>query len=105
MNVQKGVSKESMDTTMIAAELRTFIRQRYGVPESDPDFDDNVDLFNYGYIDSVGAVALIAFIEKEFGITFTETDWATTPLGSIRQISSFVVSRKDGDTSLCMEES
>lgn len=88
---------EIMETNDIAAALRQFIRNRYQVPENDPDFTDDVDLFNYGYIDSFGAVDLTAFVEKEFAIKFTDSDWATLPLGTVNQISSFVAKRKKGE--------
>lgn len=86
-----------MENTQIAAELRQFIRQRYGVPETDPDFNDDADLFNYGYIDSFGAVDLIAFIERQFAIKFTNADWVAFPLSTINQITSFVVKRQKGE--------
>lgn len=86
-----------METTQIATELRQFIRERYGVPENDQDFNDDVDLFNYGYIDSFGAVALISFIEKQFAIQFTNADWVAFPLSTINQITSFVTKRQKGE--------
>ena len=86
-----------METPEIATALRGFIRERYGVPANDPDFNDDVDLFNYGYIDSFGAVDLTSFIEKQFAIQFTNSDWVTFPLSNINQISSFVAKRKKGE--------
>ncbi len=86
-----------MENNQITAELRQFIRERYGVPENDPDFNDDVDLFNYGYIDSFGAVALISFIEKRFGIRFHNADWAAFPLSTINQITNFVAKRGKGE--------
>lgn len=86
-----------MDNSPITAELRQFIRQRYGVPETDADFNDDVDLFNYGYIDSFGAVDLIAFIERQFAIKFTNADWVAFPLSTINQITGFVAKRMRGE--------
>jgi D-alanine--poly(phosphoribitol) ligase subunit 2 len=86
-----------MEIHEIADVLRGFIRQRWGVPENDPDFNDEVDLFNYGYIDSFGAVELTSFIEKQFAIKFTNSDWSNFPMSTIAQISSFVSKRKKGE--------
>lgn len=83
-----------METSEIAARLRAFIRKQFGVPESDPDFNDDVDLFNYGYVDSFGAVELAGFIEKSFSIKFTDSDWADHPLNTINQLSAFVARRQ-----------
>ena len=86
-----------MSTEEIAAELRKFVRERFGTAENDLDFSDDVDLFNYGYIDSMGAVELTAFVERRLGIKFADSDWGNFPLGSIREISSFVAKRRQGD--------
>ena len=86
-----------MESNQITAELRQFVQEHYGVPENDRDFNDDVDLFNYGYIDSFGAVALISFIENQFGIQFTNADWVAFPMSSINQIASFVAKRQKGE--------
>lgn len=86
-----------METDEITSELRSFIRKRFGVPESDPDFNDDVDLFNYGYIDSFGAVELTTFIENQFSIRLSESDWVALPLSTIKEISSFVLARRKGE--------
>jgi len=77
-------------------ELRKFIREHFKVPETDPDFNDDVHLFNYGYIDSFGAVELILFVEKAFSIKIMEADLVVYPLNTIREISHFGVKRKEG---------
>jgi D-alanine--poly(phosphoribitol) ligase subunit 2 len=86
-----------MEIDEIAAALRGFIRKQFGVPENDPDFNDDVDLFNYGYVDSFGAVELTSFIEKRFAIKFASSDWVAFPLSTIKQISAFVSKRQKGE--------
>jgi methoxymalonate biosynthesis acyl carrier protein len=86
-----------MSTDEITVELRKFVRERFAIPEDDLDFSDDVDLFNYGYIDSMGAVELTDFIERQAGIKFTDSDWGNFPLSSIREISSFVAKRRQGN--------
>ena len=85
-----------MHTDEITSELRKFIRLQFAIPENDPDFSDDIDLFNYGYIDSFGAVELTGFIERQFGTTFADSDWTKFPLNSIREISAFVAKRLEG---------
>ena len=82
-----------MHTEDIGSELRTFVRQQFSIPGDDPDFTDDVDLFNYGYIDSIGAVELTGFVERQFGVVFADADWINFPLSSIREISMFVAKR------------
>lgn len=86
-----------MHTDEIRSELRKFIRLQFAIPENDPDFSDDIDLFNYGYIDSFGAVELTGFIERQFGTTFADSDWTKFPLNSIREISTFVAKRLEGE--------
>jgi methoxymalonate biosynthesis acyl carrier protein len=80
----------------IILDLRKYIQERFGVPEGDPDFHGNTDLFSYGYIDSLGAAELTAFIERRFGIAFTDADWVTFPLATMEEIATFVSKRQIG---------
>jgi methoxymalonate biosynthesis acyl carrier protein len=84
-----------MDIDEIRSDLRKFVREQYAVPETDLEFSEDVNLFNYGYIDSFGAVELTEFIAQRFGIRFTDSDWATVSLSSIREISTFIAKRLD----------
>lgn len=81
-------------TSEIADQLRAFIRDRFKVPENDQDFNDDVHLFDYGYVDSFGAVELTSFVEKTFGTKITEQDLVAYPLNTVREIATFVSNRK-----------
>lgn len=85
-----------MDPTKIAEELDAFIRSHYGIADDDTDFGPDVHLFDYGYVDSFGAVELTTFVESNFGIEISNTDLVVHPLNSIREISQFVVDRQEG---------
>jgi acyl carrier protein len=84
-------------TAQIADQLRAFIRQKYKIPDDDPDFNDDVHLFDYGYIDSFGAVDLNTFVEATFSTKITESDLVAYPLNTIREIATFVSKRKNGE--------
>ena len=84
-------------TAQIANQLRTFIRQKYKIPDNDPDFNDDVHLFDYGYVDSFGAVELNTFVETTFSTKITESDLIAYPLNTIREIATFVSKRKNGE--------
>ena len=86
-----------METQEITSQLRQFIRQQFAIPENDPDFNDSVDLFNYGYIDSFGAVELTNFMENHFSMRVVESDWTDFPLSSIQEISNFISRRQRGE--------
>jgi D-alanine--poly(phosphoribitol) ligase subunit 2 len=86
-----------MELNEVLQRLDRFIRDHFNIPESDPDFDYDVHLFDYGYIDSFGAVELTNFVEEAFLIKINESDLIAYPLNTIREISTFVLSRQKGE--------
>lgn len=85
-----------MEFVQILGQLRAFIRERFNVSELDADFSDDVHLFNYGYVDSFGAVELNSFIEKTFAIKVTPSDLIAFPLNTIQEIGTFIAQRRSG---------
>ena len=87
-----------MDNSSLAdmeLALRNFIVERFKIPENDPDFTNEVHLFDYGYIDSFGAVDLTAFVEKAFSVKVSESDMIVHPLNTILEIASFALKRRN----------
>jgi acyl carrier protein len=84
-----------MELDNVAQELRTFIRVRFGIPDDDPEFNDDVHLFDYGYVDSFGAVELNSFVEKEFAVKVSSSDLIAFPLNTVKEIATFVVKRRN----------
>ena len=58
----------------IASRVEAFVRTKFEVDPNDDDFDRSVDLYDRGYIDSVGFVELLAFLGKEFRVEIPEED-------------------------------
>jgi len=52
----------------VADALEAFIRNQFRVSSDDPDFTRDVHLFEYGYVDSVGATEVLAFVESNFQV-------------------------------------
>ena len=74
----------------ILGALIAFIRERFEVPDDDPDFTEDVHLFDYGYVDSFGAVQIIKFIETTYGVEITDQDLVIHPLNTSREIATLV---------------
>lgn len=74
----------------IMEQLEQHIRERYEIADDDEEFTPDVHLFDYGYIDSIGATALIAHIEKTYGIQVTQQDLMLYPLNTVREIAEFI---------------
>jgi methoxymalonate biosynthesis acyl carrier protein len=86
-----------MESELIAERLRAHIAEEYAVPASDADFTLDVHLFDYGYIDSFGAVALVAFVQSEFQVTVSQSDRIAYSMNTINEIADFVSLRLKGE--------
>ena len=73
--------------------LRDYIIEFAEVEPDDSDFDDDVHLFDYGYVDSLGATEIVLFLENTFGVKITQEDIILYPMNTINEISE-VVERK-----------
>jgi D-alanine--poly(phosphoribitol) ligase subunit 2 len=85
-----------METPEIMQAVRDYVRSHFHVPDTDADFTDDVHLFNFGYVDSFGAMELTAFVMDHCAITISAADLIAYELNSIRQISTFAAKRKIG---------
>lgn len=88
---------KTMQIEEIKAALRQYIREQFNVPAEDKDFNDDVHLFDYGYVDSFGAVTLTTFVKDQFGVEISNSDLVAYPLNTIQEIAEFVAKRKKGE--------
>jgi methoxymalonate biosynthesis acyl carrier protein len=86
-----------MEIMEIAASIDEYIRRRFSVPADDADFNRDVHLFDYGYVDSFGAVDLTMFVESEFSVKISNEDMVVCPLTTINEIATFVDGRRRGE--------
>jgi methoxymalonate biosynthesis acyl carrier protein len=56
----------------VTRQVETFIRTRFRVRPDDANFTPEVNLWEEGYIDSTGAVEMIAFLEETYDIHLPE---------------------------------
>jgi acyl carrier protein len=61
-----------MQSSDIAHELEAFIRQSFAIADDDPGFSRSVDLFDAGYVDSVGLVETLAHVTQRFGVSIPD---------------------------------
>ena len=73
----------------IKEKLRAFIQEKFEI-DDDPDFTDDVHLFNEGFVDSFGAVEIIHFIEQTYNIEITQKDITLYPMNTIEEIAEVV---------------
>lgn len=86
-------------TTDVAAVLREidgFVRSKFNVAADDPNFGNDVHLFDHGYLDSFSAQELLEHIESHYELKISNADLVKHPMNTLNQISQFVVDRKAG---------
>jgi acyl carrier protein len=79
----------------VAESVETFVRQHFNVSDSDPGFDRRVDLFESGYVDSVGVAELLEYLTQEFEVEIPESDLFSDEFSSIEGIGSIVARLTD----------
>lgn len=72
--------------------ISEFIKEKFEIGD-DPDFNNDVHMFNEGFVDSFGAVEIIHFIEEEFGIEITQKDITLYPMNTVNEIADVVESK------------
>lgn len=74
----------------VADSLETFIREQFHVPPNDPAFTRNAHLFEAGFVDSVGFVELLAFIESKFRTKLDDGDLFSEDFTTINGITDII---------------
>jgi acyl carrier protein len=79
-----------MSQATIEDRIETYVQKQFNVSASDPGFDRSADLFERGYVDSVGFVEMLEFLRAEFGVEVPEEDLMSDEFTSIEGISGVV---------------
>jgi acyl carrier protein len=79
-----------MEAYNIEYRIEEFIRTQFSVSPTDPRFDRGVDLFEAGYIDSMGIVELLEFLSQEFDVQIPDDDLLSDDFSSITGIAQIV---------------
>ncbi len=66
------MSARPRDPEPAADIIERFLRARYRISSDDPGFSRRVNLWEEGYVDSVGVVEVIEFLERTFTTTIPE---------------------------------
>ncbi len=74
----------------IASELERFLRASFEIPDDDAAFTREVDLFGEGYVDSVGVVEVVTFLESRYGVTIPEDSLFDPRFTCIRGMAEIV---------------
>ena len=88
-----GSTGEDVDK-QVRAELIDFIVANYLFGDAQRVPADDESLVERGIVDSTGILELIEFLESHFGIEVSETETVPQNLGSISNLTRFVMDKK-----------
>ena len=75
-------------------KIRNIIENNLNIFDSDVEFSDDDHIFRKGFVDSLFAVKLLAFLEQEFDIKIDNEDLNIENFHSVNRIISFVENKK-----------
>jgi acyl carrier protein len=78
------------DLPDVQERIERFIRDQFMVRADDPRFSRTTDLYENGFVDSVGVVELLAFIDEEFGVEIPEPLLLSKDFSNIDGIAGIV---------------
>jgi acyl carrier protein len=76
----------------VPRDIRRFMREELG--RELESVRDEESLLEAGIVDSLGVLALVSFIERQYGIRVTEDEMMPENFDSIAAIAAFVGSRR-----------
>jgi len=79
-----------------AHQIESFVRDRFHIADDDRLFGREVNLWEEGYVDSLGVVEMIEFLEQRFAVKLPEEAIFSPDFTSIDGIARTVVSLKAG---------
>jgi len=72
-----------------------FIAEHFDIGD-DPDYTPDVDLFDLGFVDSLGATDILLFLEQEMNIEITQSDLVLYPMNTVREIAAVALIKLRG---------
>lgn len=79
-----------MDERDVAARLDAYVRNHFNIGARDARFGPTVDLFQEGYVDSVGLAELLQLIEDEYGVAIPDDDLLSDDFATLEGIARVV---------------
>lgn len=71
-------------------KIRAFVQSNLNVFDPDVEFSDADNIFQSGFVNSLFAVQLIAYLEKEFAIKIANQDMQISNFSSVDKMVEFV---------------
>lgn len=82
-----------MQLSEITRILDEFIRDKFQIG-NDPDYSAEINLFDYGFVDSAGATEILLYAEETFGVEITQKDLTLYPMNSVSEIAEVIYKKR-----------
>lgn len=82
-----------MNKTEIISDLKAFLQQEF--PNQGVDLTESTDLLGEWFVDSLGIIETVLYLEKNFGIDVKRADINGDNFRDLSTLSEFVVNRLD----------
>lgn len=76
----------------ITDTIYQYIKETFDIGD-DPEYTPEVNLFDYGFIDSMEAADILAYVEERFRIEITQKDLVLYPMNSAAEIAAVVAGK------------
>lgn len=81
-----------MSLQEITDTLYQFVKEKFDIGD-DPEYTAEVNLFDYGFIDSMEATEIILYVEEHFQVEITQRDIVLYPMNSVAEIAAVVAGK------------
>ncbi len=82
-----------MNQSEIVEKLKSFLQQEF--PNQGVDLNEATDLLGEWFVDSLGIIETVLYLEKNFGIEIRRADINGDNFQNLQTLSDFVVKRLD----------
>lgn len=86
----------TQDADKISAKIRDFLAVNFLYSTQGFTYGDDASFLEEGIIDSLGIIEVVAFVEKEFGITVEDRDRLPSYFDSVNKLSTYILARGGG---------
>ena len=76
------------------SEIRQFIVENFMFGQPSANFADDASFLENGIIDSTGVLELVAFVERQYGISVADEDLVPANLDSVDNLVGYITRRQ-----------
>jgi methoxymalonate biosynthesis acyl carrier protein len=96
MSLAAELCSKSIGKAMeVKEKVREFIQKNIIDADSEPQFSDDDNLFQLGFVNSLFAKKLVIYVEEDFGVVVSNEDFDISNFNSVKNIVNFIEKGKN----------